>query len=273
MARSWWLLPVGLSCLFLLLPTAATAEVDPEPPGPFKNSLGMRFAHIRSGKFKMGSPKDENGRNGDEALHEVEISRSFRLGVHEVTQKQYKEVMGTNPSTYQTDEDLPVESVTWNEAVEFCKKLSARKAEKEAGRVYRLPTEAEWEYSCRAGSDTAYLFGKDITKEQANILSSSINKTATVGSYKPNKWGLFDMHGNVWEWCQDWYGSDYYANSPKKDPPGPAKGEARSLRGGCHASPNNLCRAANRNYDKVDSFTRNTKSLIGFRVVCTSAAR
>jgi formylglycine-generating enzyme required for sulfatase activity len=260
------LFALALLALLATLPGRAD-NTDPEPPGTIKNSIGMQFAYIPRGKFMMGADKDEQGRTDDELpRHEVEITKSFNMGIHEVTQKQFKEVMGRNPSHYTGNDDFPVESVTWSDAVDFCKKLSELATEKKAGRKYRLPTEAEWEYACRATTTTPYHFGKTITKELANRTGGH-GKTCKVGSYKPNKWGLYDMHGNVWEWCSDWFDSGYYNTSPKKDPTGPAKGEYHTLRGGCHVSDATLCRAAKRNHDN-DKFSRNSKSIVGFRVVC-----
>jgi len=174
----------------------------------------------------------------DETQHEVTISKDYYLGVHEVTQAQYEKVMGTKPSYFQGDEikgsstNNPVESVSWLDAVEFCKKLSDLPEEKAAGRVYRLPTEAEWEYACRAGSKSAYSFGESSKSlgDYAWFDGNSNNQTHPVGEKKANAWGLYDMHGNVWEWCSDWYGE--YPNGAVSDPVGPREGSDRVNRGG-----------------------------------------
>ncbi len=217
---------------------------------------GIKFVRVPAGSFLMGSPDDEPGRDADEQQHTVEITRPFWIGACEVTQEQFEGVMGFNPSVIR-GADLPVENVSFDEAVEFCRKLSELPAEKSAGRSYRLPTEAEWEYACRAGTKTAYGFGNDLTAGQANTREAWIDwkrKPAVqmpsapkpIGSGKANAWGLYDMHGNVYEWCADWYDRDYYTASPKQDPTGPASGEKRVVRGGSHASAREECRSANR---------------------------
>jgi formylglycine-generating enzyme required for sulfatase activity len=176
---------------------------------------------IPAGKFMMGSPASEKGRKDNETQHEVILTKSFYMGMYEVTQEQYEAVMGDNQSTTKGAK-LPVADVSWNDCQEFIKRLNAKT---DGG--YRLPTEAEWEYACRAGTTTAYSFGDSLTKSDANIESSSIK---TVGSYRPNAFGLYDMHGNVFEWCEDWYGD--YPEGTVTDPKGPATGEYRVLRGG-----------------------------------------
>ena len=190
----------------------------------------------------------------NEEQHEVSITKPFYLGVYVVTQAEYEKVMGNNPSWFSAKGDgkdkvkdmdtgqFPVEKVSWDDAVAFCKKLSELPEEKKAGRVYRLPTEAEWEYACRAGTKTAFHYGDSLSSKQANFNGNFpyggadkgpyLGRTAKVGSYAANAFGLYDMHGNVWEWCQDWYDENYYKNSPKEDPPGPAQGLHRVVRGG-----------------------------------------
>ena len=246
------------------------------------NSVGMKLVLIPKGRFLMGSPPDEVGLDDSERRHEVTISRDYYLGVHEVTQAQYKKVMGKNPSHFQGDQvaerhpqtnrvvkdvdssNHPVESVSWDEAVEFCQRLSALPEEKKAGRVYRLPTEAEWEYACRAGSQTVYGYGNNAESlgEYAWHDGNSGNKTHSVGQKKPNAWGLHDMHGNAWEWCSDWFGADYYTQSPKDDPKGPLSGSLRVYRGGCWRFPAGFCRSASRGrFILVDQ-----RGILGFRV-------
>ena len=181
---------------------------EPNVPGGMEatNSIGMKLRLIPAGEFMMGSPGTESGREDDETQHRVSITKPFYLGVTEVTQEQYQKVMGTNPSYFKGPQN-PVETVSWADAVEFCRKLSAMPAEKTAGHVYRLPTEAEWEYACRAGTTTAYSFGDDASRlgDYGWFGGNSDSKTHQVGEKKPNAWGLYDMHGGVYEWCQDRY--------------------------------------------------------------------
>jgi len=237
----------------------------------------MTFALIPEGKFVMGSPTSEIHRAADELAHVVQITRPFYLGMCEVTQAQYRAVMGTNPSWFSSegggkaqvadiDTDLfPVENVSWNDAMEFCRRLSAKER-----RAYRLPTEAEWEYACRAGARTAYYTGNmevDLSNAGwygANLIpaGSSLNRTNRVGQKEPNAFGLYDMHGNVWEWCADWYDKDYYSGSPGQDPAGPPSGSARVIRGGGWLRGPRLCRAAYRG--KLGADDRQYVS--GFRV-------
>jgi formylglycine-generating enzyme required for sulfatase activity len=174
----------------------------------------------------MGST---TGSSDEKPLHSVTISKGFYMGKFEVTQKEWVAIMGSNPSYFEGD-NRPVERVSWNDVQEFIKKLNA----KEGGDKYRLPTEAEWEYACRAGSNGKWHFGDNENQlgDYAWYTANSGNETKPVGQKKPNAFGLHDMHGNVWEWCQDWYGKDYYGNSPKTDPTGPSSGSYRVYRGG-----------------------------------------
>jgi hypothetical protein len=200
----------------------------------------------------MGSLLFAGGSDEDEELHQVTISKDFFLGTYEVTQAQYEQVMGSNPSYYQGDKVKgdssrhPVECVSWEDAVEFCKRLSDLPEERQAGRVYRLPTEAEWEYACRAGSKTAFSFGDESGSlgDFAWFYDNSGRKTHPVGKKKPNAWGLYDMHGNVWEWTSDWFSADYFRESPVDDPQGPATGTHHTLRGGSASVEAHECRCA-----------------------------
>jgi formylglycine-generating enzyme required for sulfatase activity len=250
------------------------------------NSIGMKLARIPAGKFTMGSPASEAERESDESAHEVTISKPFYLGVFEVTQGQYQKVMGKNPSFFSAPNgggpDHPVDQVIYKEAVAFCSKLSGLAKEEEAGRVYRLPTEAEWEYACRAGTKTVFNVGDSLSSKQANFNGNEpyggaakgpyLGKPAKVGSYPPNAWGLYEMHGNVWEWCADYYDANYYARSPTKDPKGPAKGVLptdygnfyRVVRGGCWLDEGRGCRAAYR----FRFMPKERYRLVGFRVAC-----
>ena len=176
------------------------------------------------------------------------LTKPFLLGVHEVTQGQWQAVMGTTPwkgkKYVKEGDDYPATYVSWNDAVEFCRKLS----EKE-GLEYRLPTEAEWEYACRAGTTTAYSFGDDASElgeyawYRENAWDAGQKYAHTVGQKKPNPWGLYDMHGNVFEWCQDWYGD--YPSGSVTDPTGPASGDSRVLRGGSFSHHSSGVRSAN----------------------------
>ena len=216
------------------------------------NSIGMKLVLIPKGTFTMGSPIEEKGRFGHEEQHEVTISQDYYLGVTEVTQAQYEKMMGKNPSYFQgakvgnANTALPVENVSWDDAVEFCKKLSDLPEEKKAGRVYRLPTEAEWEYACRSGSKSAYSFGESSKSlgDYAWFDENSNGQTHPVGQKKPNAWGLYDMLGCVWEWCSDWY--DEYPKGAVSDPTGPIKGSVRVRRGGSWRYVAACCRSANR---------------------------
>jgi formylglycine-generating enzyme required for sulfatase activity len=193
--------------------------------------VSVELEQIPAGTFKMGSPEIEADRWDDETLHEVTISKPFYLGKYPVTQSQWQAVMGSNPSYFKVPQ-RPVEQVSWEDAVEFCKRLSEKPGERESGWSYRLPTEAEWEYACRAGSQTAYSFGDDarLLKDFAWFSDNSNSQTHPVGRKKPNAWGLYDMHGNVWEWCGDWYGD--YPRGSVTDPTGPNEGPYRVGRGG-----------------------------------------
>jgi formylglycine-generating enzyme required for sulfatase activity len=251
---------------------------EPELAKLVTNSAGMKFVLVPAGSFHMGSPPTEAGRRDNEGpVHEVLITRPFYLAVHPVTQAVYQAVMGSNPARFQGaaggGPDHPVECVSWDEAVAFCKKLGEWAAEKEAGHVYRLPTEAEWEYACRAGSSTPFHQGTALGAGQAcfdaaypygeGARGRSAPRTARVGSFAANHFGLYDMHGNVWEWCADWFDADYYKNSLRQGPPGPASGSFRVLRGGSWRNQASTCRAAYRN-----ALAPNQRQpFIGFRVV------
>jgi formylglycine-generating enzyme len=250
------------------------------------NSLGMRLVSIPSGSFTMGSPADEPEHNGMEDQHFVEISQPFHIGIFPITQDEYKHIMGTDPSCFSEPDAekaagtcgarLPVERVSWDDACEFCARLSERPAEKAAGRLYRLPTEAEWEYACRAGSTTAFAFGPSLGTAQANFdwrASQGIEGapalargTSPIGSFPSNAWGIYDMHGNVWEWCKDWFSPDYYCRSPGRDPQGSASGFARVLCGGGWRSRAAQCRSAAR----YSATATQRHDAFGFRVVCVT---
>jgi uncharacterized protein (TIGR02996 family) len=255
-----------------------------------RNSVGMELVLVRPGVFWMGSPPTEHGRYPDESpRHRVRITRPFYLGRFQVTQEQYERVTGQRPSNFRhggggndpvaglDTSRFPVESVSWQDAVAFCLALTALPEEKVAGRSYRLPTEAQWEYACRAGTtwSAPFHFGHSLSSREANfdgaqpygraLHGPKLGRPCPVGSYRPNALGLYDMHGNVWEWCADWFDEDYYDSSPENDPPGPLAGESRVLRGGSFYYIGASCRAAIRFGRRPSS----RSSLDGFRVLMT----
>jgi formylglycine-generating enzyme required for sulfatase activity len=230
----------------------------------------MKLARIPAGKFLMGSPENEPGRQANEGpQHEVTITKPFHIGVYEVTQAEYEKVTGKNPSKFNRDTgggpDHPVEMVSWDDAVAFCKKLSDLPEEKKAGHVYRLPTEAEWEYACRAGTRTAYSFGDDASKlgEYAWFEGNSQGRTHPAGRKLPNPWGLYDTHGNVAEWCSEWY-AEKYTEGPVTDPPGSPEGKMRMVRGGSWRFSEQRARSAVR----ILCTPQFRNDDLGFRVVC-----
>jgi formylglycine-generating enzyme required for sulfatase activity len=256
-----------------------------EEPAAVANSIGMKLVPIPAGKFVMGSPPTEPGRRDRETQRTVELSR-FHIGQYEVTQAQYARVMGAEPSAFAPSgsqakkvagietADFPVDSVKWAQAAEFCERLSGLAEEKEAGRRYRLPTEAEWEYACRAGTTGLFSFGEDASRlgDHAWIAANSGGRPHPVGQKAPNAWGLRDLYGNVWEWCADGYADDYgrspvdasSPDRPLRDPQGSADSTLRVIRGGGYASeiPARL-RSAARNFDPPSVGDADT----GFRVV------
>ena len=233
------------------------------PPKTLKiESIKMSFTLIPGGSFKMGSPDGEDPFGDEGPQHSVTISKPFYLQTTEVTQKQWREVMGSDPKDlgHKNCDDCPVEGVSWNDAQEFVRKLN----QKEGGKKYRLPTEAEWEYACRAGSENKkFCFGNDegILKEYAWYKTGLIpGTTHPVGQKKPNAWGLYDIHGNVKEWCQDWYGG--YPSSQVSDPTGPKAGTQRVSRGGSFSGDAKRLRSANRGKESPD----HPGVTVGFRV-------
>jgi len=234
---------------------------------PIQNSVGMmKLLLIPAGTFTMGSPASQkDGEIIIETQHQVTLTKSFYMGRTEVTQGQWKKVMGTEPwkgEGVQEGDDYPAVYVSWDDAVDFCKKLSAME-----GKVYRLPTEAEWEYACRGGTKTAFSFGND-EAELGKYAWFRGNADAIGEDYKhrvaqklPNPFGLHDMHGNVFEWCSDWYGD--YPSTPLTDPRGPSSGDNRVLRGGSWVNVPNDVRCAFRRYDPPKC----RYHLYGFRLV------
>ena len=251
---------------------------SPSPtPSPTPTQIPADFVRINGGTFTMGSPANEPGRHNDEIQRQVTVS-SFHMGIYLVTQREYREVMGTNPSNFRGD-NLPVETVSWFDAIEYCNRRSQREGFTPAYTIsgsgnnrtvtwnrnangYRLPTEAEWEYACRAGTTTPWNTGASITTSQANFGYLEENSRATtVDRYLPNRWGLYDMHGNVWEWCWDWFGT--YASGVQTNPTGAISGTHRVVRGGSMLNDDSSLRSAFRH--TVSPAERDY--FIGFRVV------
>ena len=250
-------------------PSASIYTLGPVALPESADSIGMKFKLIPAGTFTMGE--------GNEA-HDVTLTKPFQMGVREVTQEQYEKVMGVNPSicfdptsfiTYGHSVN-PADSITWDDASAFCRRLSALPAEKAAGNLYRLPTEAEWEYACRAGTKTKYGFGEKDSwlQNYAWFHKNSDNETHPVGLKTPNAWGLHDMHGNVLELCQDWYGE--YPSGAATDPTGPTPGSSyyltRVSRGGSFGNLAAACRSANR-------FEGRSNISIGFRVAMSPTSQ
>ncbi|MCY2940290.1 MAG: formylglycine-generating enzyme family protein [Planctomycetota bacterium] len=206
------------------------------------NDVKLEMVLIPAGKFMMGSPASEVGRVDNETQHEVTLTKPFYMGKYEVTQGQWEEVMGHNPSKKTIGAKLPVTDVSWNESQKFIIKLNNKTKAN-----YRLPTEAEWEYACKAGTTTAYFFGDKITPKDANYDDSKINDPVVIGSYKPNAFGLYDMHGNVWEWCEDWYG--VYPAGSATDPKGKPTGDYHIMRGGSFYYFGSYARSSYRYYN------------------------
>jgi formylglycine-generating enzyme required for sulfatase activity/serine/threonine protein kinase len=217
----------------------------------------LELVQIPAGTFLMGSPSSESGCDDDETQHRVTITRPFYMGIHEVTQEQYEAMMGNNPSNFKGAKN-PVEQVSHDDAVAFCRKLS-----QPTGKTVRLPTEAEWEYACRAGTTSRFSFGDSDSSlsDHAWYSGNSGRQTHSVGGRKPNAWGLYDMHGNVWEWCSDWYGE--YPSGNSIDPKGPNNGSIRVLRGGSWGHDPQDCRSAGRSRGAPGGAVNDD----GFRVV------
>jgi sulfatase modifying factor 1 len=249
---------------FVELLAAGVRPCVPRRTIALKPGVDMKFAWIPPGTFVMGSPNSDPERFPNETQHRVTLTRGFYLGIHAVTQSQWKAVMGNNPSRFK-GKQRPVEQVSWEDCQAFCTRLS-----QVTGKRFGLPTEAEWEYACRAGTTTPFHFGYTITPDDANYDDSLSYRdgvpgvcrkgTACVGSFPPNAWGLFEMHGNVWEWCQDSYGP--YSNGNLIDPLNVDNSNARVARGGSWGLRTDSCRSATRANVKPSSHLIN----IGFRI-------
>lgn len=223
----------------------------------------MELVMISAGSFNMGGDKQiEQAEDHENPIHTVRLSDPVWMGRYTVTQAQWTALMNGNPSSFK-DDLRPVETVSWNDVQDFIQALNKR----EHTLGYRLPTEAEWEYAARAGSTKAYAFGREAhgLEKHAWFRKNSRNQTHPVGQLAPNNWGLFDMHGNVHEWCRDWFDRTYYSRSPECDPGGPPEGLARCLRGGDWGSEGWYCRCASRSLSSPDR----RSNRVGFRLVCT----
>ncbi len=240
-------------------------------PVPAVQYISLEMVFIQGGVFDMGS---NSGENDEKPVHSVEVS-SFYIGKYEVTNKEYKEYKPDH-SSYFSDDNYPVECVSWNDAIAYCNWLSDKEGlnrcySGSGDKIvmdmtrdgYRLPTEAEWEYACRAGSKKEYYWGNSIDGSYCWYSDNSGKKVHPVGQKKPNNFGLYDMSGNVWEWCWDWYGKSYYSGSPSSNPSGPSSGSFHVVRGGCWNGNAGSCRLANRNFNKPGYYDGG----LGFRVV------
>ena len=221
------------------------------------------MVYVAPGSFTMGSPSSEDGHIDDETQHRVTLTKGYWLGKYEVTQRQWESVMGENPSFFKGP-DRPVENVSWNDCQRFIAKVDDE-ARRQVGGGARLPTEAEWEYACRAGSSGPYA-GNGNLNDMGWYAGNSGSTTHPDGQKKPNAWGFHDMHGNVWEWSQDWYGA-YKDNV--NDPQGPASGVSRVLRGGSWFSDARFCRSANRDGSGPGIRFKD----YGFRLCCSAGPR
>ena len=231
---------------------------EPELAREFTNSIGMKFVLIEPGEFMMGSNEADN----EKPPHMVEITQPFYLGVYPVTQSEYQAAIGTNPSHFNGNARLPVEQVNWYDSLTFCEKLNRLTVEVQRKAHYRLPTEAEWEYACRAGLKGKWCTGDDVSSlyDYAWLYKNSDCRTHPVGEKKSNNWGMHDMHGNVWEWCADQY--DEYPSGSQTDPLGPTKGADRVSRGGGWNNVATYCRSAFRSTEVPMS----RSSSLGFRL-------
>ncbi|MGB6012880.1 MAG: formylglycine-generating enzyme family protein, partial [Desulfobacterales bacterium] len=256
------MIPKNVSNICLTVITVLSIVFSPGSVFSFEktlnNSLGMEFILISSGTFTMGSPPNESHRGTSEVQHQVTISKPFYMQTSEVTVKQWHSIMGRKMAAFQKGADnMPFTRVSWFDCMKFIKRLNKLGEGK-----YRLPTEAEWEYAARAGTTTAYNWGDTINCEKAmygnnrlkydvcrlyiKSIGLQIDRPAPVKTYRPNPWGLYDMHGNVWEWCLDLYGD--YEKNPVTDPKGPASGTMRIRRGGSWFKYDYSCRSANRSF-------------------------
>jgi formylglycine-generating enzyme required for sulfatase activity len=265
---TFWTLVLSLFTPSLINSSLMAAETTPHTGKSITNSLGMKFMLIPAGSFMMGSLPDEPERlQGEEANHKVTIKKPFYMQTTEVTQAHWKRVMQDNPSAFKDcGDNCPVQKVTWHDAQAFIRWLNTL----EGTDKYRLPTEAEWEYACRAGTTTPFYTGHCISADQANYNGNYPFRGCPAGKrrksivrvekFPPNGWGLYDMHGNVSEWCQDWYGE--YSVDHVTDPEGPSSGTYRVFRGGSWLSRAGYSRSACR----MGHYPSTREDHIGFRV-------
>jgi eukaryotic-like serine/threonine-protein kinase len=280
---SWMVLMVAIVALsvFTFLLVQFRLRGDRFVSNEYTNAFGIRFALIPPGKFMMGSPETEPDRTREEGpQHEVSITEAFYMSITEVTNQQYIDLIGSSPawtaSRVRQSGDLPTESVTWLEAKEFCRKLNERDRSRRNGWLYRLPTEAEWEYACRSGTTTAYSFGEQLSEESGESIgiksivddgnTKRIQYPNKVGCSKANTFGLYDVHGNVSEWCQDYFQRSYPSEA-QMNPQGPNAGDIRVIRGGSYISDASQCRSATRRGVAPEVRDRT----IGFRIVLAAA--
>ena len=282
-------LTAGIACLLIVLAAMSCGKKEEPPPQaetpqPVVTKSGVAMVSLPGGWFRMGSGA---GGEIDEPAHRVYVS-PFYIDQYEVAQEEFEKVLGRNPSRWK-DPKAPAEQIRWKDAAEYCNARS--RLEGLAGAYdpktwqcdcaaagYRLPTEAEWEYACRAGAETEYFFGDDASRlsQYAWFKDNCTRRPGAVGGKQPNPWGLYDMYGNIWEWCNDFYDEDYYRKCPEKDPRGPPSGETRVLRGGGWNSRARQCRSAYRNeeypaYTDV-CFGPDIHGFTGFRCVRTRGA-
>jgi len=259
-------LRVFFPSLILAALALAAGGSQPAPLSFEVKGVKFRMLPVPAGSFTMGSPPSELSRGRSEVLHPVSFSRAFYLAEHEMTQELFQAITGTNAAMIKGPR-LPVELVSWDEAMECCRKLTRL-----TGTAFTLPTEAQWEYACRAGTSTPFSFGHDLDSKNANFdgeapyglgaAGPSRGQVIPVGSFRPNAWGFYDMHGNVWEWCLDWYGK--YPYQAVTDPQGPEAGVLRVYRGGSWLGSGANCRSAVRNSSEPQD-----KILgVGFRLAC-----
>ena len=272
---------VALLCAPLLLASCGEKSTSPttNAPSVVKTKGGVAMVLVPAGTFTMGSEMSDEV---DEPAHKVTVG-AFYIDTHEVTQAEYQRLTGKNPSLWK-DSENPVEQIRWRQAAAYC---NARSREEGllpcydettwqcdfAADGYRLPTEAEWEYACRAGTSATWFFGDNPVKlgDYAWFRDNCMRTPQAVGQKLPNPWGLFDLYGNVWEWCNDFYAEDYYKKSPERDPRGPEKGNTRVIRGGAWSSKAKQCRSSYRDQEYPEftdvCFAADRNGLIGFRCV------